>query len=433
MIQIALLSHAHQASGFLGNPNMLHDAVPRAAGQPVRVRSSPSEHWQQAASGTLFRQSPPHLLRSRLTLLWYNANWPCLRAECSIPCPRRVRFGLQESTPTRQNRARIFVSCLRRDESASNCSRGVQAETFPNGITIEETDRNMRDFEYDAPTSLAEALATLDEHQQAARPLAGGTDLIDQVRTEQLNPDLIVDVKKIAELNRLEIANDGLRLGAAVPCYKIYGENSICANYSALTDACRIIGGIQIQSRASVGGNLCNSGPAADSTPALIALQATCLIAGLAGEREVPVEDFCTGPGQNVLEPGELLVELKFPARPPHSGSHYRRFIPRNEMDIAVVGVGASVVLDTSGENFVSARIALAAVAPTPLFAEEAGESLAGKPVNGKTISAAAEAARAIATPIDDMRGTAEFRLHLTGVLTERVLVEAVARARGSK
>lgn len=288
----------------------------------------------------------------------------------------------------------------------------------------------MHDFDYQAPTSLDDAIRILAEHNGQARPLAGGTDLIDHVRTGRLAPDVVLDVKKLPELNVLEVSDQGLRLGAAVPCYRIYGNEQIARDYAALCDATRIIGGIQIQSRASVGGNLCNSGPAADSTPALIALQAVCEITGPNGTREVPVEQFCTGPGQNVLDRGELLVALKFPPRSPNSGSHYRRFIPRNEMDIAVVGVGAAVVLDESGENFVSARIGLGAVAPTPLFAEEAGNALAGQPVDDETIRRAADAARSIISPIDDMRGTKEFRQHVTAVLTERVIRTAVERAR---
>ena len=287
----------------------------------------------------------------------------------------------------------------------------------------------MRDFDYAAPATVAEAVALLSGKNGAARPLAGGTDLIDQVRMRRHEPDLVVDIKRIPELNVLEFGDDGLRLGAAIPCWKITSDPNIVQHYTALADSCSIIGGVQIQNRASVGGNLCNSGPAADSTPSLIALDATCVINGPDGQREVPVADFCTGPSQNVLQPGELLVELKFPPRPAHSGSHYRRFIPRNEMDIAVVGVGASVVLDESGENFVSARIALGAVGPRPLFAEEAGDLLAGRPVNEESIAAAANAARSVATPIDDMRGTVEFRMHVTGVLTERVLRRAVERA----
>lgn len=289
----------------------------------------------------------------------------------------------------------------------------------------------MRDFEYEAPTTLSSAMELLAQQNGSARPLAGGTDLIDHVRTGRLEPDLLVDVKKIDELNVLELNSNGLRLGAAVPCYKIYGTPEISQQYAALSDSCRIIGGIQIQSRASVGGNLCNSGPAADTTPSLIVLGGVCVIAGPNGTREVPAEDFCTAPGKNVLEAGELLVEVKFPPRVDNSGSHYRRFIPRNEMDIAVVGVGASVVLDDSKENFVSARIALGAVAATPLFAQAAGDVLAGQPVNEDSIAKAVAAARELATPITDMRGPAEYRTHLVGVLTERVLNAAVSRARG--
>jgi carbon-monoxide dehydrogenase medium subunit len=289
----------------------------------------------------------------------------------------------------------------------------------------------MRDFDYVAPGSLAEAVDLLARHNGAARLLAGGTDLIDHVRTGRLSPDLLIDAKRIPELNVLELTRDGLRLGAAVPCHRVYEHEGIAASYSALVDSCRIIGGIQIQSRASVGGNLCNSGPAADSTPSLIALEAACVIAGPAGTREVPVEDFCVAPGRNVLQRGELLVELRFPPRAAHSGSHYRRFIPRNEMDIAVVGVGASVVLDEIGERIIEARIGLGAVAPTPLYAEEASQLLIGKAASDDAFAQAAEAARRIVRPIDDMRGTIEFRTHVTGVLVERVLREAVQRAKG--
>tara|TARA_R110002111_G_scaffold261826_3_gene335801 strand:- start:1255 stop:2124 length:870 start_codon:yes stop_codon:yes gene_type:complete len=289
----------------------------------------------------------------------------------------------------------------------------------------------MRDFEYEAPTSLADAVGLLAKSKGTARPLAGGTDLIDHVRTGRLVADLIVDLKKIPELMVLELNSEGLRLGAAVPCYKIYEHPGILEQYSAISDSSNIIGGMQVQNRASVGGNLANAGAAADSTPALIALDASVIITGPAGTREVAVDQFCTGPGQNVLEPGEIIVELRFPPRPAQSGSHYRRFIPRNEMDIAVVGVGASVVLDASGENFVSARIGLGAVAAKPFYAQEASELLAGQPVNDETISKAAAAARAVVHPITDMRGTREFRTHVTGVLTERVIKKAVERARG--
>lgn len=287
----------------------------------------------------------------------------------------------------------------------------------------------MRDFEYAAPATLAEAVAHLAGGDGRARVLAGGTDLIDHIRTGRLSPDLVVDVKRIAELNVLEAGPAGLRLGAAVPCYRIDESSAIAEQYAALTDACAIIGGIQIQSRASVGGNICNSGPAADSTPALIALGARCVIAGPRGPRDVPVEQFCTAPGRNVLGPGELLQEIRMPRPAANSGSHYRRFIPRNEMDIAVVGVGVALTLDRSGREIVDARIALGAVAPTPLLAVAAGERLAGRPASAESYRAAAQAAVEVVSPIDDMRGTADFRRHITGVLVERALEEAVARA----
>ena len=289
----------------------------------------------------------------------------------------------------------------------------------------------MHDFDYDAPTTLSAALERLAAANGGARPLVGGTDLIDQVRTRRLAPEVIVDLKRIPDLNVLEHDGGGLRLGAAVPCYRVYGATDVVRDYAALADSCRIIGGIQIQSRASVGGNLCNASPAADSAPSVIALGGVCVIEGPAGRRELPAERFCVAPGTNALDPGELLVEIHFPVRSAHSGSHYRRMIPRNEMDIAVVGVGASVVLDPAGQRFVSARIALGAVAPTPLLTVEAGDVLAGRPVDDETIGRAADAARAIATPITDMRATREYRMHVTGVLTARVIRAAVARARG--
>ena len=291
----------------------------------------------------------------------------------------------------------------------------------------------MHAFDYQAPTTVAEAIQLMAKHNGTARPLAGGTDLIDQIRVGRFAPDVLIDVKKLKELNVLSADKNGLHIGAAVPCYRIYGHETVNSQYTALADSCRIIGGVQIQSRASIGGNLCNSGPAADSIPSMIALGGVCVITGPDGTREVPVESFCTGPGKNVLTPGELLVEVCFPARPANSGSHYRRMIPRNEMDIAVVGVGASVVLDDSRQKFVSARISLGAVAPTPLFAQAASDLLAGQAVSDESLDKAAAAAREIATPITDMRGTREYRIHVTGVLVKRVLQAAVARARGEE
>lgn len=291
----------------------------------------------------------------------------------------------------------------------------------------------MHSFEYSAPHSLADAVSLLTQADGNAKPLAGGTDLIDQMRTGRFRPELVIDLKQLKELNVLEFEHDGLHVGAAVPCYRIYDEPQIVEEYSALADACHIIGGVQIQSRASMGGNLCNSGPAADTTPAMIALGGICGLVGPAGMRHIAVEEFCTGPGQNVLQRGELLVEVHFPPHRANSGSHYRRMIPRNEMDIAVVGVGACVELEDDQQTIKQARLALGAVAATPLFAADVSASLSGKPATEDTFASAAEAARQLAQPIDDMRGTVDYRIHVTGVLTKRVLAAATARARGEQ
>ena len=287
----------------------------------------------------------------------------------------------------------------------------------------------MQAFEYIAANTVSEVVALLDEKGENARILAGGTDLIVQVREGKRNLDWMIDIKSIPEVNEIDYNVDsGLTLGAAVPCYQIYAVEDICDAYPGLIDATTIIGGTAIQGRAAIGGNLCNASPAADAIPPLIVLNATCVIAGPNGEREVPVEDFCTAPGQTVLEKGEMLVSIKIPAPQGNSSSYYLRFIPRNEMDIAVVGAGASVVLDAAKERFISARIALAAVAPTPLFAEEASTLLAGKEISDSVIDEAAQAAQAISRPISDMRGTAEQRTHLVGVLTRRALNGAIQR-----
>jgi carbon-monoxide dehydrogenase medium subunit len=291
----------------------------------------------------------------------------------------------------------------------------------------------MQDFGYVAPTSLDDAIAVLARHGGSARVLAGGTDIIIQTREGRRDVAMLVDVKKVRETMELALAADGsLRIGAAVPCAQIYHDAEIARRFPALIDSAALIGGIQIQSRASLGGNLCNSSPAADAIPTLIALGATCEIAGPNGRRTVPVEEFCTGPGQNVLQPGELLVALAIPAPAAHSGAAFERFIPRNEMDIAVCNAAANVTLSDDGGTFRSARIAVGAVAPTPLFVKAAGDALAGKPVSAEAIDAAAKAAAEAARPITDMRGSAGQRKHLAGVLTRRVINTAIARAKGA-
>ncbi len=287
----------------------------------------------------------------------------------------------------------------------------------------------MRAIQYAAPELLTDAVALLAQYGSRARVLAGGTDLIVQIREHHVDVDLVVDAKKIPDLTAIRFhPDDGLTIGAAVSCLQLYSHSAVRSHFPGLVDAASIIGGTAIQGRASVGGNLCNSGPAADSTPILIALGASALIAGPSGQRRVAVEAFCTAPGKNVLGPGELLVSLHLPAPAASSGSSYLRFIPRNEMDIAEVGVGAALSLDANGA--VSAcRIALGAVGPTPLFVPEAGAALIGQIPSEAVLESAAVAAQAAARPISDMRGTAEHRRHLVGVLTRRALRGALNRA----
>ncbi len=292
----------------------------------------------------------------------------------------------------------------------------------------------MEAIEFTTPKTIDEAVQAMASAGDRARALAGGTDLLVQLRGGRRSADLVVDVKDIPELNEISYnSQSGLTIGAATPCYRIYADGDVAANYPGLVDSATLIGSIQIQGRASLGGNLCNSAPSADAIPPMIALGAVANVVGPNGARQVPVEDFCTGPGRNVLESGEILVSINVPAPAPNSGANYLRFIPRNEMDIAVAGVGSAVVLDGSGQNFVSARIALASVAPTPVFAKAAGDSLAGKPVSDEAVEEAARLAMEAAVPITDMRGTIRQRIHLVGVLTRRTLNTAIRRARGEE
>jgi aerobic carbon-monoxide dehydrogenase medium subunit len=287
----------------------------------------------------------------------------------------------------------------------------------------------LHEIAYEAPTTIAKALSILGRHGERARPMCGGTDLLIQMRAGVRRPALVVDVKQIEELGQMKFdPNRGLRLGAAVPCVEIYESDTMRAHYPGLTEAAHLIGSVQIQSRASVGGNLCNGSPAADTVPALIALGARARVAGARGRRLVNVEDFIVAPGRTVLKPGEILVEIVIPAPKPHYADAYLRFIPRNEMDIAVVGVG--VALGLEGDVVKAARIALGAVGPTPIFAREAGASLVGRKLDEAAAQEAARLAMEASSPIDDMRGTAEFRRHLVGVLTRRTIAIAAERAR---
>jgi xanthine dehydrogenase FAD-binding subunit len=291
----------------------------------------------------------------------------------------------------------------------------------------------LKDFEYAAATTVDEAVSLLAARGDRAKVLTGGTDILVQLREGMREADLVVDLKKIPELMKHSFnPAGGLLLGAAVPCSRIYEDPAVAKVYPGLVDSARIIGGWQIQTRASIGGNLCNSSPAADSIPTLIAYNVTCHIAGPAGKRTVPVASFGTGPGRNVLARGEVVTLLEFPAPQPKSSAAYLRFIPRNEMDIAVVGVGSWVRLNAAGDKIEEARIALGAVAPTPVFAQAASESLKGQPATPASFVKAGELARQVAKPISDKRGTTEYRVHLVGVLVQRTLAIAVERAKAS-
>jgi carbon-monoxide dehydrogenase medium subunit len=252
-----------------------------------------------------------------------------------------------------------------------------------------------------------------------------------QLREGRKKAQLVVDIKGIPEANELVYdPSTGLLFGAAVSCYRICAEQTISNAYPGLIDAISLIGGVQIQGRASVGGNLCNASPAADAIPALIVHEAVCIIASPQGLSEMPVEKFCLGPGISALNSNEFLIAIRIPPVQANFGAGYLRFIPRNEMDIAVVGVGAAVTLDAERQKFSAARVALGAVAPTPLFVQEAGEFLIGKEVSAEAVFEAARIAQAAAKPISDMRGMAEQRKHLAFVLTRRVLNIAIERAK---
>ena len=290
----------------------------------------------------------------------------------------------------------------------------------------------MKDFQYLAPRRLDEAAALMAEHAGSAQLLAGGTDLLIFMRNGRKSPDVVIDAKKIPELTRLQLDAGRLTIGAAVSCRTVWEHQEISEKFPALADAATLIGGIQIQGRATFGGNLCNAAPSADTVPPVIVYGATAHIASARGERQAPVEEICTGPGLTSLAPDEILVSLTIPAPQANSGAAFLRFIPRNEMDIAVANAAARVDLDETGETIKAARIAIGAVAPVPLYVEAAGAALAGKPVNEESIADAARIARDASTPINDMRGTVEHRKQLVEVLTARALRRACDRAKDS-
>jgi len=289
----------------------------------------------------------------------------------------------------------------------------------------------MATFTYSAPKTVEEAVRALSSANGAARVLSGGTDLLVQLRTGRTKPAVIVDVKRIPGLIGVRAEGDGFVIGAATPCAAIGEHPELKTVWPGVVEAARLIGSTQVQGRATLAGNLCNASPAADSVPALIAARATCVLAGPGGQREVPVEAIATGPGTTSLAPGELVVEFRLPGRPPRSADAYLRFIPRTEMDIAVVGVAVNVALDASGVCK-DARIVLGAVAPTAILVPEAAAALVGSRLDGDALRRLDAATRRACTPIDDKRGTVEFRTRVAGVLARRAAGLAFQRAGGS-
>ena len=288
----------------------------------------------------------------------------------------------------------------------------------------------MTELRYVAPRTLDEAIGAFAAAGSAARIMAGGTDLLVQMRSGMVRPGLIVDIKKIDEMMKIEeTAEGGFCIGAAVSGMELAEHPRFGRAWPGVLEAVNLIGSKQVQGRASAGGNLCNGSPAGDSVPAMIAAGAICTIQGPNGRRELPVEKVPAGPGRINLTPGEILVSFTLPPRSPGSSDAYLRMIPRTEMEIAVVGLGASLTLKDG--VCTAARIGLGAVAPTALLVEAAGAALVGFKLDEAALEKAAEACRAACRPIDDKRGTIAYRVKTAGVLVKRTVAIAAKRAGG--
>src|SRR5215468_787454 len=288
----------------------------------------------------------------------------------------------------------------------------------------------MTDIRYVAPGTLDEAIGAFAAAGSAARILAGGTDLLVQMRSGMVRPGLIVDIKNIAEMMGIEeTADGGFRVGAAVSGMALAEHPRFGKVWPGVLEGVNLIGSKQVQGRASAGGNLCNASPAGDSVPAMIAAGAIVTIQGPKGRRELPVEKVPAGPGRTSLKPGEIMVSFTLPARPAGSSDAYLRMIPRTEMDIAVVGCGVSLTL----ENGVctAARVGLGAVAPTVMLVEDAAKALIGSKLDDAALAKAAAACSAACRPIDDKRGTIAYRTRVAGVLLKRTAAIAAKRAQG--
>ncbi len=285
----------------------------------------------------------------------------------------------------------------------------------------------MTDIQYLAPTSLDEAISAYAGANGAGRILAGGTDLLVQMQAGMVEPGLIVDVKNIPELTSIEgTAEGGFVVGAAVSGAALEKHAGFAEAWPGVLEGLNLIGSTQIQGRASLGGNLCNGSPAADSVPAMVAAGAVLTVQGPDGRREIPVEDVPTGPGKTSLKAGEIAVSFAFPPRAVGQGDAYLRMIPRTEMDIAVVGVGVNLTLE--GGVCTAARVGLGAVAPKVLLVEDAAKALIGTKLEDNALEAAAAACSAACNPIDDKRGTIDYRTRVAGVLLKRVAGIAAER-----
>ena len=290
----------------------------------------------------------------------------------------------------------------------------------------------MSEIRYETPKTLRAAVALLSGANGRAKVLAGGTDLLIQMRSGRVEPELLVDIKGIPEMRSIVANRGGYRFGAAVTCMELIEHEGFAKAWPGVTDGVKLIGSIQVKGRATVGGNLCNASPAADSIPALIAAAAVARIIGPNGLREAPVEDIPAGPGKTALARGEMVVSFMLPRRPPHSGDAYLRFTPRTEMDIAVVGAGVSLTLDRKGVC-TQARVSLGAVAERALLVREGAAALIGTPIDNDALDRLAGAASAACRPIDDKRGTRDFRIKVAGVIARRAAEIALVRARRSK
>jgi carbon-monoxide dehydrogenase medium subunit len=281
---------------------------------------------------------------------------------------------------------------------------------------------------YVAPSTVEEAVSILASASGPAKVLSGGTDLLVQLRSGRAKPDLIVDIKRIPGISGIRERDGAFVIGAATPGAVIGECEALQQAWPGVVEAANLIGSTQVQGRASLAGNLCNASPAADSVPALIAARATCVVVGANGRREVPVESIATGPGRTSLRSDEFIVEFHLPKRPPRSADAYLRFIPRTEMDIAVAGAAVSVTLDRGGAC-TDARVVLGAVAPTAILVPEAAAALIGHKCDETALAALDQAARRACKPIDDKRGTIEYRTKVAGVIARRAAIIAYERA----